>query len=107
MSLIEQAAKRLEELRRAGTTLHEDPTSAVVESERDDQTPTPEAVMRALEAQTRNTSSQVQPTVLRTPRPPTHHRHIDIDLERLSARGYLTPGTTPRSLTNFESSSGH
>ncbi len=92
MSLIEQAAKRLEELRRAGTTLHEDPTSAVVESERDDQTPTPEAVMRALEAQTRNTSSQLQSPVLRTPRAPIHHRHIDIDLERLRARGYLTPG---------------
>lgn len=91
MSLIEQAAKRLEELRRAGATLDEDPTSAVMESDLSDQTPTPEAVMRALEAQTRNTTSQVSPTVLRTPRAPAHHRHVEIDLGRLSARGYLTP----------------
>jgi len=91
MSLIEQAAKRLEELRRAGATLDEDPTSAVVESDRGDQTPTPEAIVRALEAQTKSTSSQVQPPVLRMPRSPAHHRHVDIDLEKLSARGYVNP----------------
>jgi len=91
MSLIEQAAKRLEELRRAGTTLHEDPTSAVAESDRDDSTPTPEAVVLALEAQARNTSSQVQSPLLRIPRAPVHPRHVDIDLEKLTARGYLNP----------------
>lgn len=91
MSLIEQAAKRLEELRRAGTTLHEDTGSSVVESDRGDQTPIPEAVVRALEAQTRNTLGEVQSPVLRTRRAPVHHRHVDIDLEKLSARGYVNP----------------
>ena len=51
MSLIEQAAKRLEELRRAGTTLHEEAPGEVAETNEADRVPTPEAVVRALEAQ--------------------------------------------------------
>jgi exopolysaccharide/PEP-CTERM locus tyrosine autokinase len=91
MSLIEQAAKRLEELRRAGATLDENPTSALVDSGTRPVTPTPEAVVRALEAQTRNTSGPAQSPLLRTSRSPVHRRHVDIDLEKLSARGYLNP----------------
>jgi hypothetical protein len=51
MSLIEQAAKRLEELRRAGTALHEAAPGEVAETNEADRMPTPEAIVRALEAQ--------------------------------------------------------
>jgi len=112
MSLIEKAAKRLEELRRSGAQLphdapHGNPTAA----------PTPEAVVRALESR-REASAEsavppaaaaAAPAVLRgmpamtgemqsppdTVRPTrtgtTTARAVAIDLESLKARGYVTP----------------
>lgn len=106
MSLIEKAAKRLEELRRSGAHLpheapHGDPDAA----------PAPEAVVRALEARrdalaesiasaapAARTAAPVAdeapaPTV--TIRPTrtgtTTTRTVAIDLESLKARGYVTP----------------
>ncbi len=85
MSLIEQAAKRLEELRRAGADLSETPAdkdavpvSAV--------SPTPEGIVRALDSR----AAQLMPS---TPPQPTRaaHRRIEIDLANLGRRGYLTP----------------
>src|SRR5215472_9839720 len=103
MSLIEQAAKRLELLRRAGADLPEgsEPEPA---TEASGETPTPEAVVRALEAR----APQQQPPVERhedpgrrreTPRqepPDTSHPskpRVEIDLARLAARGFLTPNS--------------
>jgi protein-tyrosine kinase len=97
-SLIEQAAKRLEELRRAGVEVEDGrrgtPASDSVA------TPTPEALMRALEA---------NPSALRTrsgrhdesshPRMGVSLEHaaqpvarlVDLDLDRLKQRGFVTP----------------
>ncbi len=112
MSLIEQAAKRLEELRRAGATLHEDLPGGVAHTGETDRVPTPEAVVRALEAQSQpaetsalTDESEVQPAVTRThaarggARSATSqgatlrapHRSVEIDLAHLRARGYVTP----------------
>jgi receptor protein-tyrosine kinase len=103
MSLIEQAAKRLEELRRAGAeitgvaapaTSH--PNAAGVEH-----LPTPEGVVRELAAaQAPGTASHRDGAVatamppLTAERPTTtsrEQRRVDIDLERLKARGFVTP----------------
>jgi receptor protein-tyrosine kinase len=97
MSLIEQAAKRLEELRRAGAetggaaapaTSH--PNAAGVEH-----VPTPEGAVRELAAAQ---SAAVAPRgdgVVAPARAPStagrEQRRVDIDLERLKARGFVTP----------------
>jgi exopolysaccharide/PEP-CTERM locus tyrosine autokinase len=112
MSLIEKAAKRLEELRRSGAHLpheapHGDPDAA----------PAPEAVVRALEARrdalaesiaspapaagvppaarTAAPVAEEAPVPLTTIRPSrtgtTTTRTVAIDLESLKARGYVTP----------------
>src|SRR5450631_216246 len=91
MSLIEQAAKRLEELRRAGATLHEEPSSEIAELDSGGRTPTPEAVVRALEAQPKPAPTEPQGRTTRTPQTSTPHRRVDIDLANLRARGYVTP----------------
>ena len=110
MSLIEQAAKRLEELRRAGaqapatpaTDAH-DQSPAVREH-----VPTPEAVARVLDAHQR--TEGVRPSggarppdaVAPEPRPPTRdgrsgpdsrasRPRIDLPLGELRKRGFLTP----------------
>jgi exopolysaccharide/PEP-CTERM locus tyrosine autokinase len=110
MSLIEQAAKRLEELRRSGADVGVDPapvTEPTVESV-PDVVPTPEALMRALESRNepllksapRDASSapRGQPhaaaaeRIARRPRvQPLTTRQATIDLERLKMRGYVTP----------------
>jgi protein-tyrosine kinase len=101
MSLIEHAAKRLEELRRAGATELGQIAAPV------DATPTPEAYVRALEARkeaqaqavrvaapladaTLPTSTPV-PTATPPPRPRRSSRLVEIDLERVKLRGYVTP----------------
>src|SRR5712691_3777209 len=92
MSLIEQAAKRLEQLRRAGADLT-DREADLSEPEQQEETPTPEKVVRALDARS------PQPGVLSTSLPldmpsPTLRatiRHAEIDLGRLAARGFVTP----------------
>lgn len=105
VSLIEQAAKRLEELRRSGAVadggLPPDASANVAQSA-DDRVPTPEALVRALDARhvepataaslpprtadTRLASGGHDATAARTARPP-----IEIDLDRLKARGFVTP----------------
>jgi protein-tyrosine kinase len=97
MSMIEQAAKRLEELRNAGMELPE-VTPAATDAVRSNQSPTPEAVIRALEAQqTESPASslfQRQPsskTVGRSSALRTPARHAEIDLQQLAVRGFITP----------------
>jgi len=97
MSTIERAAKRLAELRQAGAELPEDAPSATVPV-RGDSTPTPEALIRALEAQTLHSPpvppAQHQPkesSVRRSSVARTATRHVEIDLEQLSKRGFITP----------------
>ena len=97
MSLIEQAAKRLEELRRAGADLTEDPVSgAPGEAIPSGAAPTPEAIVRALETRAAQASPQHEGLPLPLTRAPSgaplpQRQHIDIDLKALAARGYLTP----------------
>lgn len=117
MSLIEQAAKRLEELRRSGAAEDSAPMQAPETHPADDVTPTPEAVVRALEAR-REAQVELAPALQRAtpaapltaapvaspassrrapPAPdlaPTRHaapRTVVVDIDRLKARGYVTP----------------
>jgi protein-tyrosine kinase len=95
MSLIEQAAKRLEELRRAGADIGGD---AVVDAPR--QPSTPEGVVRALDAQSaahfaaaaRASRSDEHAHARHPPPPGSDHgvRRIDLDLARLNAQGFIT-----------------
>ena len=99
MSLIEQAAKRLEELRRAGADLSEAPVAgAIGEVTPSGAAPTPEAVVRALEARAAQAPPPHQglqvppaPAGAPLPLPQAPRRHVDIDLADLASRGYLTP----------------
>lgn len=112
MSLIEQAAKRLQELRRSGAALPDDasaPAGAVPQG-----TPTPEAVVRAIEAR-KDAGAEAANAVGLAPSIPLHpaggapeadaatprvqqarsrattSRHVAIDIESLKARGFVTP----------------
>jgi receptor protein-tyrosine kinase len=91
MSLIEQAARRLEELRRAGLE-----TGAPLQSPSApgrDAEPLPESVIRAFEDQKpalRTAQPTAEPAVLRT-RPSAPAKHIELDLPRLRAMGFITP----------------
>jgi len=113
MSLIEQAAKRLEELRRAGAELPGDASadaksgdapSAVTES-----LPTPEAAIHALAARTAalplTPSVSGPPTDAAAPAaarpaqgapPVSPMRYLEIDMDRLRKGGFITPDE-PRS----------
>jgi receptor protein-tyrosine kinase len=87
MSSIEQAARRLEELRRAGAELPE-PAG----SRGPDAVPTPEALMRTLQREAVRAAHVPAgpPTV-----PPAPHdhtgRHVNLDLARLRTMGFVTP----------------
>jgi len=101
MSLIEQAAKRLEELRQAGAELPDAPAADAQRSAAD-ATPTPEAFVRALDARgaaphgaqaTRRMRAEESG---RRPVPPPEQaeelsRRVVLDLPRLKARGFVTP----------------
>lgn len=94
MSLIEQAAKRLEELRRAGAEMPESsPPLAAAEL-----APTPEAFVRALDARIAHEapsrpSARDEP-MRRAPSRPDHvGRVIDLDFRMLKERGFVTPDT--------------
>lgn len=114
MSLIEQAAKRLEELRRAGAATTDGASGPAVGGPNAEPLPTPEAVVRALG--TRPTASAAPTAAARTVAAPTvaapavarpgasstrppreatavsdQHGRIEIDLEGLKQRGFLTP----------------
>lgn len=110
MSLIEQAAKRLEELRRSGAAAAEDDLQKPLRAATD--VPTPEAFVRALDASKESAPEQgvvlpVTPTAAPAspagiaPQAPLPRRGtrasgagprvVDIDLEGLKARGFVTP----------------
>jgi exopolysaccharide/PEP-CTERM locus tyrosine autokinase len=109
MSLIEQAAKRLETLRRAGADLLEG-SAGEPESAAGSQTPTPEAVVRALEARSPPPSglSEAEPERHETPpepiespvRPGTTRPRVEIDLARLATLGFLTPNSPKSQLAD-------
>jgi protein-tyrosine kinase len=104
MSLIEQAARRLEELRKAGAELPErtalatpqEPTAAPPP------VPTPEAVIDALGARVADAVPVIAPAPAPEPAPPAGYgagpaktatgiRRVDIALDRLRDRGFVTP----------------
>jgi protein-tyrosine kinase len=103
MSLIEQAAKRLEELRRAGATLPDDAPSQPLPDNgagaRQEHVPTPEGLVRELN--TRETSFAPSPPMhIRTGDPAAGRRtdsepnpkiRVEIDLARLKELGFVTP----------------
>ena len=113
MSLIEQAAKRLEELRRSGVAPRDEATNAPLASSSGAPAPTPEAIVRVLEArgeapiETGAASAAIAPPAVAEPgaRLPKHaqrpvrpaqpsgakQRVAVIDLEGLKARGFVTP----------------
>src|SRR5579864_6031021 len=64
MSLIEQAAKRLEELRRAGAATADDAPALASARPQPEHVPTPEAVVRGLEA--RAAAAAARPAVVPT-----------------------------------------
>jgi receptor protein-tyrosine kinase len=111
MSLIEQAAKRLEELRRAGADLQEEPSSSEESENATGELSTPEAVVRALEARSQPIMpSQAQKQehgsaprrridkITEAPRPAP--RRADLDLEQLAARGFVTPNAPKSQLAD-------
>jgi receptor protein-tyrosine kinase len=94
MSLIEQAAKRLQELQAAGAELPGTLLRSSADKVQKDTTPTPEAFVRVLEALPPGTAQD-----LAAAGPPGVHsrvarappRHVDINLAELAKRGYVTP----------------
>lgn len=94
MSLIEQAARRLEELRRSGAELPDG--SAAPAAPAREPAPTPEAFIRAMEADTAAVRT-APPVVDRTTAPERSGRaapptqRIDLDLKRLRDLGFITP----------------
>jgi protein-tyrosine kinase len=90
MSTIEQAARRLEELRRAGADLSE---AAPAVGHAPHVAPGPEAIVRAIDAHRealRTASPLVEPPVRRTQ--PTHPMsRVELDLPRLRDLGFITP----------------
>jgi exopolysaccharide/PEP-CTERM locus tyrosine autokinase len=101
MSVIDQAAKRLEELRRAGVS-DLDPSGSAGDS---GAIPTPEAMVRALESRGEvgdvdaPTHAEAAPAAAKPHRAPTRPRArrspaartFPINLEHLKARGFVTP----------------
>lgn len=94
MGLIEQAAKRLEELRRAGVDVPSPPPAAPVEAA----PPTPEPPTATAPAEAAPSPAPRQapkapprPAVVRTTT-----RHVKLDLGHLAANGFVTPDV-PRS----------
>ncbi len=102
MSLIEQAAKRLEQLRNAGVALGEDtPATARGPGHDDRSRPELEARIRELEAKERARGAPRPAPASEPPSVPPAHpversRRITIDLARLAAAGMVTPDA-PRS----------
>ena len=98
-SLIEQAAKRLEELRRAGVESVSDAAPVASHDRVDESPPTPEAMVLALEGRAHahafSTSTNENHRALRAGESPTVDartaRHVNIDFARLKARGFVTP----------------
>lgn len=112
MSLIEQAAKRLEELRRAGADLshpQQAPSGNSIDSS--DVAPTPEAFVRAMDARAaqpllipsvrhERVESPFAATSARSPIAHPSPRRAEIDLQQLAVRGYLTPDSPKSQLAD-------
>jgi protein-tyrosine kinase len=94
MNSIEQAARRLDELRRAGADLPKEPHTSTSSN---GDLPTPEAIIQALEERTADVGlplvSLRHGRQERTPEMRGPLRHLDINLARLRALGYVTPDT--------------
>jgi protein-tyrosine kinase len=108
MSLIEQAAKRLEQLRRAGAALPDraspdaDSSTDVIARRPAAQTPTPEAVVNVLNSRkagltsktgARSGTADANATLPPRASPDRHLTRVraEIDLVRLGERGFVTP----------------
>jgi hypothetical protein len=107
MSLIEDAARRLEELRRAGVELPDDPIGAPKIAKGHGETPLPEAVVAAMEARRAESGLLAGPaaraeraTALDRPgaRPQADRapgraplRDVDLNLDKLRSLGFATP----------------
>src|SRR5205823_7091777 len=102
----EQAAKRLEELRRAGAELP-DGMNVMSDGSAALAAPTPEAVVRALEsaspalAHERASRAAQHARVERSAIPGKPSTRVEIDLARLKQLGYVTPDM-PKSQTADE-----
>ncbi|HEX6707555.1 MAG TPA: XrtA-associated tyrosine autokinase [Albitalea sp.] len=97
MSIIEQAARRLEELRRSGIEVPERAAVAAGLKRRSEES-IPEQAARRLEDARVTTPGALdrQPPAVHEIRPPrpgagTKSKQVEIDLARLGAMGYLTP----------------
>ena len=93
MSLIEQAARRLEELRRAGAEVSEERAGDAGGHV----PPTPEAFVRAMnvDAAVRpHVAAPAAPLARATPRT-GNVPYVDIDLRRLRQLGFITPDEAP------------
>ena len=111
MSLIEQAAKRLEELRRAGAQLPEPQPSQGSDPVPSEAMPTPEAFIRAVDARAAQSISAPEPQPVGVENSATEtipsvahlgpkHRRVEIDLRELARRGYLTPDSPKSQLAD-------
>src|SRR3990172_2528833 len=108
MSLIEEAAKRLEQLRNAGVDLGERTAPAArgpgladrgdrAKADRETRNREREPRERSLDASPApRRPSRAEPEPPSQPHPTEHSRRISIDLARLAAAGMLTPDA-PRS----------
>ena len=93
MSLIEDAARRLEELRRAGVELPDDPAAPQTKPH---DTSLPEAVVAALEtkrAESGLLSGRINQRAVAADRSAGRGaiRHVELNLEKLRALGFVTP----------------
>jgi protein-tyrosine kinase len=98
MSLIEDAARRLEELRRAGVAPVDDAQESPRSAKPNTETPLPEAVVAAMEAKRVESglvtalpaharrSSATAGVHARTPA-----RHVELNFEKLRSLGFVTP----------------
>src|SRR5438034_9240207 len=97
MSLIEDAARRLEELRRAGVELPDDAPAPPMTAKPNGETPLPEAVVTAMEAKrlesgllasraARAESAVADRAFVRSPT-----RHVELNLDKLRSFGFVTP----------------
>ena len=97
MSLIEQAARRLEELRRAGAEVAETAEDSTTIARANGEMPIPEALIKALEERAaRVPVPLVAPgrgRARKEPSPPIRPsvRQVDINLARLNTLGFVTP----------------
>jgi exopolysaccharide/PEP-CTERM locus tyrosine autokinase len=92
MSTIEQAARRLEELRRAGADFTE-PTPTVAAPAAPHQAPSPEAIVRVIDGHRdalRTAAPLGEAAARRAPSGQPQQR-VDLDLARLRDMGFITP----------------